>query len=76
MRNTPVDISYSKLWKLIEERELGSIVSLFQSLGISTQTLNAMRNKRAVSLSTIDKLCTCFKCQPGEIMEIIKLDAN
>lgn len=76
MRNTPVDISYSKLWELIEERELGSIVSLFQSLGISTQTLNAMRNKRAVSLSIIDKLCTYFKCQPGEIMEIIRVDAN
>lgn len=44
---------------------------LFKSLGLSSQTLHAMRNNHNISLSVIDKLCTYFNCQPCDIMETV-----
>lgn len=46
--------------------------ALFKRLGISTQTLSVLKNNGSVSLSTIDKLCSYFKCQPCDIMEFLE----
>lgn len=62
-------IKYDKLWKLCENKSINKL-SLFIELGMSTQTLNQMRNNKTVSLKTIDKLCTYFNCQPDDIMEV------
>ena len=64
-------IFYGKLWvKCVEEGI--SKTALFSKVGLSTQTLNAMSNNNNVSLKTIDKLCSYFKCQPCDVMEFLE----
>lgn len=58
-----------------------SISAIFKELGISNQTLYSMRYPDktigkaerkcgCVSLEVIDKLCSYFKCQPSDLMEL------
>lgn len=63
-----MSVNFGKLWaKCVEESISPS--RLFREVNLSTQTFFEMRNNRTVSLKTIDKICTYFKCQPDEIME-------
>lgn len=64
------DKEYLRMQFNNEMNKSWSISKLFSYLGISTQTLYSMRKGYGITLSTIDKLCTFFKCQPSEIMEI------
>lgn len=74
-RKTKVpSISYRKLWEMCEERNISNLTSLFSSLKVSSETLNAMRNGYNISLGVIDKLCAYFNCQPCDIMEFIQSD--
>lgn len=45
--------------------------SLFKELGMSSQTLNAMKHQKNISLSVIDRLCAALNCQPSDIMELV-----
>ncbi len=65
-----MSISFCKLWAKCEEESI-SPSRLFEETKMSRQTLFEMRNDRTVSLKTIDKICTYFKCQPDEIMELV-----
>lgn len=72
-------MKFNKLWALCAMNDI-SPSKLFAQLGLSSQTYNCMRDgkegydykrkKGSVSLRTIDKLCTYFKCQPSDIMEL------
>lgn len=74
-------MKFNKLWALCAENDIAPTV-LFEKLGLSTQTLFTMRpakegaeyktrqQKGNVSLQTIDKICSYFKCQPCDIMEL------
>lgn len=61
--------NYNKLWRLCVEKEI-SPSKLFSELGISSQGLFKMRHNENVALSTIDRLCQYFKCQPCDIVEL------
>ena len=62
-------INYKKLWRMCVEYDI-SASALFKAAGLSSETLFQMKHNNSVSLRTIDKLCTYFKCQPCEIMEV------
>lgn len=64
-------ISYSKLWRLCVERDTNP-TNMIINVGSNNQALFKLRNDQTVSLLTIDKICTYFKCQPSDIMEIVE----
>lgn len=63
-------IYYGKLWARCVREGISKSL-LFSKLGMSSQTLYVMSQNGSVSLKTIDKLCSYFKCQPSDIMEFL-----
>lgn len=62
-------MNYRKLWRMCVEHDIFP-TKLFLIVGLSTETLFRMKHNESVSLRTIDKICTYFKCQPHEIMTV------
>ncbi|MED9969143.1 MAG: helix-turn-helix domain-containing protein [Ruminococcus sp.] len=38
---------------------------------ISQSALTSLKNGKSVTTDTIERLCKCLNCQPGDIMEYI-----
>ena len=57
--------------KLLAERKMHS-VELAKELDCTVQTISRIKTGkiRAFRISTIDKLCEYFQCQPGDIIEV------
>lgn len=47
------------------------LTDLSNAIGISIQNLSVMKTGKslAIKLSTLNKICAFFQCQPGEILE-------
>ena len=60
---------YDKLFKLLEEN--GYNTYKLKKTGLMSQaTYQALKNGRGgLNVSTIDKLCEAFNCQPCDLME-------
>ena len=58
--------------KLLAERKMHS-VELAKELDCTVQTISRIKTGkiRAFRISTIDKLCEYFQCQPGDIIEYV-----
>lgn len=63
-------ISYSPLWKTMEEKRI-SQYHLLKS-GIDNKTLDSLKKNKNVTLLTVEKLCDIMNCQPNDIVEFIK----
>ncbi|GHU15409.1 hypothetical protein FACS1894163_02010 [Spirochaetia bacterium] len=63
-------ISYKPLFKLLIDKGLKKS-DLKDLVGISLPTLAKLSKSQPISGTTIERLCTYFKCQPGDIMEYI-----
>ena len=52
------------------ERRRITYDDVLQQTGVSKTSLTRLANDRAdrVAISTIDRLCTYFECQPGDIL--------
>lgn len=69
-------ISYKKLFALLEEKEI-SKTELQSRTGISSATLAKLSKNEEVSMRTIQSICECLNCQPGEMMSMEKkIDKN
>ncbi len=62
-------IQYTKLFKLLSEREL-SKTELQKKIGISSATMAKLSKNESISLKVIEDICELLHCQPGDIMEI------
>ncbi len=62
-------ISFEKLWKLMEKRNVSQYV-LIKS-GISHSTLTRLKRNENIQTETIDKLCRLLECKVEDIMEYI-----
>ena len=53
-----------------------SVTQLAQKVGITIANLSVLKNgtPKAVSFSTLAKLCDALDCQPGDILEYRKND--
>ena len=51
-----------------------TIQSVADETGLSRSTLSCLYNDKVtrIDLHTIDKLCECLKCEPGDIIERVK----
>lgn len=67
---TDVILSYSKLWKLMIEKNINK-TQLHEMAQISTNAVAKMSRNEPVSLDTIGKICYVLKCDIGDMMEII-----
>ena len=63
-------LSYSKLWKLMIEKEINK-TQLHDMANISTNAVAKMGKNKAVSLDTLGKICYVLNCDIGDIVEII-----
>lgn len=62
---------YDKLRRMCIEKDV-ALSNVYKELNITGRTVIALANNKNVSLKTIDRLCTYFKCQPDEIMEFVQ----
>ena len=63
-------LSYSKLWKLMIEKEINK-TQLHDLANISTNAVAKMSKNKAVSLHTLGKICYVLNCDIGDIVEIV-----
>lgn len=66
-------IVYYKLNELLEKNNMKR-ADLQKELKIAPATIAHFAKNEYVALSVIDRICTYFKCQPGDIMEWIDED--
>ncbi|ASS69040.1 helix-turn-helix transcriptional regulator [Paenibacillus sp. RUD330] len=60
--------SYKPLWHKLIENDL-SKTEFREKLGLSTATLAKLGKDEYVSMEIVDKICSHFNVQPGQIME-------
>lgn len=65
-------ISYDKLWKIINERNLNKYY--LRKNGINPKVVDALSKNKNVNMSTIIDLCKLLNCQPGDILQYVPDD--
>lgn len=66
-------VSYNRLWKLLIDKNLKKS-DLVEEVGLSSSTVAKMGKGETVSMDVIIRICTYFKCNVGDIMELIPED--
>lgn len=46
-----------------------SVTELAERVGITIANISALKNGKAIKLSTLAKLCKALNCQPGDILK-------
>lgn len=65
-------ISYNGLWKILIDKNMQK-KDLINKIGISSTTIAKMGKGEKVSLDVIERICSCFNCDIGDI---ISFDRN
>ncbi len=63
-------ISYNKLWKLLIDHNMKKL-DLLEAVEMSPNTLAKLGRNENVSMDVIRRICEYFKCDVGDIMEMI-----
>ena len=63
-------MDYSKLWKLLAEKEL-SKSDLMELTGLSSRVIGKLVRNETVTTDTISKICAALSCGVGDIMECV-----
>ena len=63
-------ISYNKLWKLLVDKKM-SKADLRKAVGMAPNTLTKMRKAEPVSMEIMIRICEFFRCDIGDVMELI-----
>ena len=66
-----MSISYNKLWKLLIDHSMKK-KDLMKAVGLSTNTLARLSKNENVGTETLVKICEYFKCNIGDIMDVIE----
>lgn len=55
-----------------------SVTELSERVGITMANISVLKNgkAKAIKLSTLDSICRALDCQPGDILEYVKEDAD
>ncbi len=67
--------SYNKLWKKLIDNSMKKM-DLLEAIEISPNTLAKLSRNEDVSMDVIKRICGYFRCDVGDIMEIIPEDEN
>lgn len=63
-------VSYNKLWKLLIDKNMKKM-DLLEAVEMSPNTLAKFGRNENVSMDVIARICEYFKCDVGDIMEMI-----
>lgn len=63
-------IDYSKLWKLLIDKDMTK-TELLDLTGISSRVLAKLSKNQTVTTDTIAKICTALECNVSDIMEAV-----
>lgn len=63
--------SYEPLWETMKNKNI-SQYQLIHVHGLSTGTLDALRQNRSITMNTLDTICQMLECQPNEVVKIIR----
>lgn len=63
--------SYNGLWKILIDRNLQK-KDLIDKIGISSTTIAKMGKGEKVSLDVIERICTYFDCNIGDVISFEK----
>lgn len=66
-------ISYNNLWKIMIDRNMQK-KDLIDELGISSTTIAKMGKGEKVSLDVLERICSYFDCNIGDVMSFEKDD--
>ena len=72
-RQTPMKVSYDKLWKLLIDNKMKKS-DLAKAAQISQYTMTNLNNDRLVSMEIMLRLCKIFHCDIGDVLEVIEND--
>jgi len=64
-------ITYRPLFHLLVDRGMKK-TDLIEKVGISRMTVAKFAKNEHVATEVIEKLCLYFKCQPGDIYEVVE----
>lgn len=70
-RNVIFLISYSPLWKTMEEKGV-TTYTLINKYNISSRTINNLKHDKGITVFTLERLCEILSCTPNDIIEFIK----
>ena len=63
-------IVFEPLWETLKEKDI-SQYSLIKNYGVSTGTLDALRQNRSITLNTLNDLCNILDCDVQDIIKFI-----
>lgn len=63
-------MSYAKLWKTMEEKEITQY-ALIKRYGVSPGQITRMKRNESVSTHTIEMFCKILSCRGEDIMEYV-----
>lgn len=65
-----MEISYNKLWKRMIDHNLNK-TQLKEKAKISTNAVAKLGKNEAVSMETLEKVCSALNCDIGDVMEFV-----
>ena len=63
-------ITFDPLWETLKEKNL-SQYSLIKDYGLSTGTLDALRQNRSITLNTLNDICNMLHCDIEKVIKYI-----
>ncbi len=60
-------ITFDPFWRLTKERGI-SVYSLEYEIGLNPAEISRLKHNHNYTLRSIDKFCTLFHCQPGDLL--------
>ncbi len=61
-------ITFEPLWETMKKKNI-SQYSLIKDYGVSTGTLDALRQNRSITLNTLNDLCNILNCDVEDIIK-------
>lgn len=68
-------VSYDKLRRLLNKKNMKKM-DLLEAIEVSPNTLAKLSKDEDVSMDVLKRICAYFKCDVGDIMEIIPESEN
>jgi DNA-binding Xre family transcriptional regulator len=61
-------ITFEPLWETLKKKQI-SQYALIKEHGVSTGTLDALRQNRSITLNTLNDLCNILKCEVSDVIK-------
>ena len=70
-----MEVRYNKLWKMLIDKNMKKM-DLLEAIEMSPNTLAKLGKNENVSMDVLKRICEYFKCDVGDIMEIVPEDTE